>query len=134
VEPRSSLVVALGSAATLMSAAGYAIALGGVRRAALAASERWWASSLRDLVNLAGAALLVFSLYLFGFTPPMAILLGGLLALSIYGADYAAAQRLAHPTRTVAPLASLFTGPVLLFAEDIARGVEEVLAQAFSGL
>ena len=45
----------------------------------------WWAGTGRDLLNAAGFAAISSTVWLSGFPPPAALLLGGTLAFIIFG-------------------------------------------------
>src|SRR5262245_1170905 len=131
MEIRSMLAQALGALATLVAAAVYGVALDWLRRELAAAGPRWWASTMRDGVHLGAVAALVGALALFGFPLARAFLLGSLLALAVYGLDYAASRRLTRPPRAVVPLATVLATPVLVFAEDLLPALDTLLARAF---
>jgi len=121
----------LGAALALATLASYAWALDRVRRVAAAAIGAWWVPSARDGVNLAGAGAIFAGLWRFGFPAAAAFPLACLLALAVYGADYAA-RRVQRPALVSGPLGTLLAGLVLLFGEDLAPAVAHLLEQAFA--
>jgi hypothetical protein len=134
VEARTTLEQAVGAALALGGPSLYAWLLHSVRRTLRTVSGAWWASSLRDLANLAGAGFVLSGLYLFGFAVHLAILLGCLLALAVYAADYGLALRAQRPPLLVMPLGVALALSLLLFAQEIAPVVDRVLNRLFQGL
>jgi hypothetical protein len=129
MEPRLAWEQALGAAVAIAALATYAWALDRVRQGAIAAAGAWWMSTARDGVNLGGAAAVFLSLWRFGFPAPTAILLSSLLALAVYGTDYAA-RALPRPPLVAAPVGTALAAPVLVFADDLAPAIERILARA----
>jgi hypothetical protein len=134
MEARTLAEQVAGALCAVASMAAYAVALDRVRLRLRNAPEAWWASLLRDLVNLGGAAALSASLYLFGFPVELALLLSLSLALCVYSLDYAASRTMARPPRLVIPLAAGLLLPVLLLGSAIAPALARWLRQLFPDL
>lgn len=134
MDPRSEALRALGAALTTASTLGYALALDLVRRR-FARGEPWWGASARDLVNLAGAGLTTLGLYAFGFPLALAMLLGVLCALAVYGLDHAAASPLglARPARLAAPASLAVVVPLLALGAKLAPALSRALEAVFQG-
>jgi hypothetical protein len=123
----------MGAALALGGPSLYAFLLDTVRRIVRTASGAWWASSLRDVANLGGVGFALAGLYLFGFPLHLAILLGCLLTLTVYAADYAFALRTERPPLVVMPLGVALAVPLLLFAHETAWVFDRILARLFQG-
>ncbi len=73
----------------------------------------WWASSGRDLLNVAGLVAVAGALRLCGFSWPAALLVGGSLTLAMFGASVLVATQLetAHPRAWSFAVGALFGAP-----------------------
>jgi hypothetical protein len=90
----------------------------------------WWAGTGRDLLNAAGLAVIGSTLWLSGFPPPVALLVGGVLALTIFGAYVLMATQVksAWPRTWTLLVGLLAALPVLIWPSSVLRAAGELMA------
>jgi hypothetical protein len=83
-------------------------------------SRAWWASTGRDLLNLAGVAGIAASLWGFGLPAPAAIVIGGTLTLVLFGTSIWLETRPWRARRRWALLAGgVLALPLVVFPEPL---------------
>lgn len=97
--------------------------------------REWWAGNGRDLLNLAGLAGLTGALRLVGLTTPGALLVGGTIALALFGSSvFVATQtRAAHPRAWAFAIGLAFALPVLLWPRAVVAAFAALTGALFPG-
>lgn len=96
----------------------------------------WWAENGRDLLNGAGCAAIAGSLWLLGFTAPVALLLGATLTLALFGGYvfFTTQTSLARPRLWASGLGLLMALTILIWPEEVLSAAESLMEALFHHL
>jgi hypothetical protein len=133
IEPREGALRAAGVAAYLAAVVVFLLAQGLGLRLRDEEQRAWWAGTGRDVLNAAGLVAIGGALRLLGLSWPAALLVGGTLALAMFGLSVLFATQLAprHARAWTLGAGLAVALPLLLFAPEVARAFASVAARLF---
>lgn len=136
IEPRSGAARVLAGAAFAGAVVAFLLVQEIGLRLRREERRAWWASSGRDLINVAGLLALAGALRLNGFSWAAALLVGGTLTLAMFGASVvvATSTRTAHPRAWSFAVGATLAFPVLLFPHEILGAFASVAGALFRGV
>jgi hypothetical protein len=95
----------------------------------------WWASNGRDVINALALLAIAGALVLGGFPGPAALVLGGVLTLTLSGVCVVESRlpERVHPRLVALGLGFLLALPLLAFPAEVAAGLGALAAALFTG-